>query len=83
MTTETNTTPKNDLPEVYIDDILMSLKYFTDEQQAHLKLLTPRSASNVRPSPAFNSARLELTERRMVVRCRLLSRVAWNAAPAG
>lgn len=40
--TETNTTPKNDLPAVYIDDILMSLKYFTDEHEAHLKIIDPQ-----------------------------------------
>lgn len=26
------------LPPVYIDDILMSLKYYVDEQEAHLKI---------------------------------------------
>jgi ferredoxin like protein len=36
--TEKTDTQKNDLPEVYIDDILMTLKYFLDEQEAHLKI---------------------------------------------
>jgi ferredoxin like protein len=30
---------QEDLPEVYIDDLLMSLKYFTDEQEMHLQLI--------------------------------------------
>ncbi len=30
-----------DLPEVYIDDILMSLKYYIDEHDAHLQLIEP------------------------------------------
>ena len=30
-----------DLPEVYIDDILMTLKYFTDEKEPHLKIKDP------------------------------------------
>lgn len=29
----------NDLPEVYVDDLLMSIKYFTDEQEVHLQLI--------------------------------------------
>ena len=37
MDTMTKTRPA-DLPEVYIDDILMTLKYFTDEQEPHLKI---------------------------------------------
>jgi len=32
---------RKDLPEVYIDDILMSLKYFTDEQELHLAIIEP------------------------------------------
>jgi ferredoxin like protein len=39
---ETRIAPKKDLPEVYIDDILMSLKYFVDEHQAHLKIKDPQ-----------------------------------------
>ncbi len=31
-----------DLPEVFIDDILMSLKYFIDEHEAHLHLVSPQ-----------------------------------------
>jgi ferredoxin like protein len=40
-TDETVIDPKNsdDLPEVYVDDLLMTLKYFTDEQEAHLQLV--------------------------------------------
>jgi ferredoxin like protein len=35
-----------DLPEVYIDDILMSLKYFTDEADAHLTFIDPKVCIN-------------------------------------
>lgn len=31
----------DDLPDVYVDDLLMSLKYFTDEQEAHLQIIDP------------------------------------------
>lgn len=40
--TQTKTAPQNDLPEVYIDDILMTLKYFTDEHEVHLKIIDPQ-----------------------------------------
>ncbi len=30
------------LPEVYIDDMLMSLKYYIDEHQAHLQIANPQ-----------------------------------------
>ena len=30
---------KEELPEVYIDDLLMTIKYFTDEQEIHLQLI--------------------------------------------
>lgn len=29
------------LPEVYVDNLLMSLKYFLDEQEAHLQIIDP------------------------------------------
>lgn len=38
----TKTIDRSDLPEVYIDDILMSLKYFADEHEAHLKIIDPQ-----------------------------------------
>lgn len=31
----------SDMPQVYIDDILMSIKYYTDEEVAHLSLIDP------------------------------------------
>lgn len=32
--------PKNrELPDVYVDDLLMPIKYFTDEQEVHLQLV--------------------------------------------
>ncbi len=32
---------EGDLPEVYIDDILMSIKYYIDEHQSHLQIISP------------------------------------------
>jgi ferredoxin like protein len=29
-----------ELPEVYIDDMLMSLKYYTDEHEAHIRVIS-------------------------------------------
>jgi ferredoxin like protein len=37
---------KDDLPQVYIDDVLMTLKYFIDEQDEHLKLVSPEVCVN-------------------------------------
>ena len=34
---------RDDLPDVYVDDLLMSLKYFTDEQETHLQLIDPEA----------------------------------------
>jgi ferredoxin like protein len=31
----------DDLPDVYVDNLLMSLKYFLDEQEAHLQIIDP------------------------------------------
>lgn len=31
---------REELPEVFIDDMLMSLKYYIDEQQAHIRLIS-------------------------------------------
>lgn len=30
--------PEEKLPEVYVDDMLMTLKYYVDEQQSHIQL---------------------------------------------
>jgi ferredoxin like protein len=40
---ETAKTTTTELPEVYIDDILMSLKYYTDEHEAHVKIIDPQA----------------------------------------
>ena len=32
---------QRELPEVYVDDMLMSLKYYTDEQELHLAIKDP------------------------------------------
>jgi ferredoxin like protein len=34
------------LPEVYIDDVLMSLKYYVDEHEAHLRIIDPQVCVN-------------------------------------
>jgi ferredoxin like protein len=34
---------KEALPEVYIDDVLMSLKYYVDENETHLRILDPQT----------------------------------------
>jgi ferredoxin like protein len=34
---------RDDLPDVYVDNLLMSLKYFTDEQEAHLQIIDPKA----------------------------------------
>ena len=49
--TETSVSPENDLPEVYIDDILMSLKYFADEHEAHLKIIDTQVCINCKDKP--------------------------------
>jgi len=36
---ETQTQAGEELPQVYIDDILMSLKYYTDEDEPHLQII--------------------------------------------
>jgi len=40
-TDEKNTLEKETLPEVYIDDQLMTLKYFIDEHEAHIQIADP------------------------------------------
>ena len=52
---KTKTSPKYDLPEVCIDDILMSLKYFTDEHEAHIKIIDPQVCKSciVKPCVEF------------------------------
>ncbi len=36
-----NVTEKAPLPQVFVDDLLMSLKYYVDEQDVHLHILKP------------------------------------------
>jgi ferredoxin like protein len=49
MENKTQTTNENknreELPEVYIDDMLMSLKYYVDEHQAHVRLVAPEACT--------------------------------------
>lgn len=44
-----------ELPEVYIDNILMSLKYYVDEHEAHLRIISPEVcvSCNVKPCLYF------------------------------
>lgn len=37
---------KDELPDVYVDDLLMTLKYFVDEQVAHLQIIDPEVCLN-------------------------------------
>jgi ferredoxin like protein len=32
---------KREIPKVFVDDMLMSVKYFTDEQELHLSIIDP------------------------------------------
>lgn len=50
----TKTIDRSDLPEVYIDDILMSLKYFADEHEAHLKIIDPQVCIACKEKPCLN-----------------------------
>lgn len=47
--------PENDVPQVYIDDMLMSLKYFIDEKEAHLHIISSEVcvACNDKPCLTF------------------------------
>ncbi len=38
---EVETVEQEKLPDVYIDDVLMSLKYFIDEQTPHIQIIEP------------------------------------------
>jgi len=45
---------RKDLPEVYIDDILMSLKYFTDEQELHLAIIDAEVCQQCKDKPCID-----------------------------
>ncbi len=51
--TETKKTERG-LPEVYIDDILMTLKYFTDEQELHLAIIDPQVCRDCEKKPCID-----------------------------
>jgi len=43
MTEENNEkSTLEEMPDVYIDDVLMSLKYFVDEHNAHIQIIDPQ-----------------------------------------
>ena len=49
METKINTSQtleKEALPQVYIDDVLMSLKYFVDEHESHIRIVSPQLCVN-------------------------------------
>jgi ferredoxin like protein len=41
--TESSTQEREALPQVYIDDVLMSLKYFIDEHESHIRIIAPEA----------------------------------------
>ena len=41
QTSKTLALENNHMPHVYVDDMLMSLKYYVDEHEAHLHILYP------------------------------------------
>ena len=43
---KTETQLNEKLPEVYIDDFLMALKYFIDEHEAHIQIISPEECVN-------------------------------------
>ena len=43
---EALTDEQEKLPEVYIDDVLMTLKYFIDEHSSHIQLIDPAVCVN-------------------------------------
>jgi ferredoxin like protein len=47
-------TVQEELPEVYIDDILMSIKYFTDEQEHHLAIKDTDTCIKCVDKPCLN-----------------------------
>lgn len=49
-----NKVNREDLPEVYIDDILMSLKYFTDEHELHLEIIDPKVCQQCVDKPCID-----------------------------
>lgn len=51
--TSNNGNGKEHLPEVYIDDMLMSLKYFTDEHDAHLQIISPMVCVTCKEKPCL------------------------------
>ena len=52
--TETKKKNERGVPEVYIDDILMTLKYFTDEQELHLAIIDEEVCMNCKNKPCID-----------------------------
>jgi ferredoxin like protein len=44
---------KETLPDVYVDDLLMSLKYFIDEESAHLSIIDQAVCSRCEYKPCL------------------------------
>ena len=51
--TKNKTENKRELPQVYVDDMLMSLKYFTDEQELHLAIIDPEVCTACEDQPCI------------------------------
>ena len=45
---------KRELPQVYVDDMLMSLKYFTDEGELHLAIIDPEVCKACEDQPCID-----------------------------
>lgn len=44
----------NDIPHVYIDDFLVSLKYYVDEQEVHLQIISPEVCVRCEGKPCLH-----------------------------
>jgi ferredoxin like protein len=44
---------RDTLPEVYVDDLLISLKYFTDEHEVHLQLIDAEVCVSCKSQPCL------------------------------
>ena len=74
----------DDLPQVYIDDILMSLKYYVDEHESHIHLEDRGVfACSAAKRAACTSARWALIPSKKTAPCRSHTRAASNAEAAG
>jgi ferredoxin like protein len=52
--TKNKTENKRELPSVFVDDMLMSLKYFTDEKELHLSIIDPAVCQACEKQPCLD-----------------------------